>query len=256
MAVVYPSEDTIRRAIKEAIPRDWFGCLDLEMTEATPILIRRVGRRKPVIYNRAAEGITPAVIEALVATKKESLAAILNVQQSRSCATAIDCDLDAIAYQFFGDLYARYPDESDDSFRARLKCIFSTTDATTGEELKFLGNPTAVGIRNLLECHKINVYIPSTTSGNVINTGWYWWKQGTKVDVNRPPARGWNGKSWNGVSNEQATTTMGWNGSCVTYYIEDQGEIINERARYLVNHSRALGVCFNAIIVDTGSGLF
>jgi hypothetical protein len=147
--ITLPDKDTIERAIKEAIPRDWFATLDLNF-----LIDPDTGKVVEEIYSLSGltEGsiiktlpltifgseVSPAEVQALIKTKSRLLLSC--IEELRRCLrlrTASGLSIDAWAYSLWGDSLARRSssfsfgqgnEERDNEYRQRIKKIIHWVD--------------------------------------------------------------------------------------------------------------------------------
>jgi hypothetical protein len=198
MAEQFPDSASLTRAIKEAIPRDWFAYLDVETSEGWAV-IRRGARRRPVPFASPGPQISPAVIQALVQAKIDVvLRFIMEVVAATRLTTSVGPDVDGWAYQLYSDLLLRHPGEADTDYKARIRCLIRhPINGTPDDDLHFLPSPTEVGVGAYLECFGYQMSVSDTLSTGVLAHGLAYGS-----DVVTPPGSPITGHLPNGYRSE------------------------------------------------------
>jgi hypothetical protein len=250
---IFPTASTLRRTIKELIPRDWFALLDVQDGgEEETVYVGEDG--VPVVYQSTGSEISPAVIEALVFTKIELILwAINEIRRSQLLLSpgngCTGDDIDSWAYQYYGDFLCRRDGEEDGDYKQRILCLLYNISA--GFEQRFLPNTTEDGITSFLDCFGFTItVIPTTDAGNIVQQ-WFWWSEGITVARSagtRPLALGWK-SSIGALSGSHYANPMAWDDIGALVAVEDMGEERNQMLDMLIKRAKAFGVKFSYLLL-------
>lgn len=237
MAEVFPTEADLERAIKEAIPRDWFAFIDMTFATAEEVSVIRRGVRDgisrsahPISYRIPGYEISPAVIQAFLAPKVKVIMAIIDrIRVGTRMATALDQDIDSFGWQIYGDLISRDLGESDETTRTKIGCLLRKS--FNGEEFWFLPSPTRNGVEAFLDCFGYTIHIPTRTPQDDLAGAMYW---------DRPEKFAWD-----------RTDVGGWNGGMLIFILDTGNPDLNEFAKALIRRAKVYGTSVENFITAT-----
>lgn len=269
MSLFFSDSEAILRAVKEAIPRDWFE--EIELTpgnEYVVILNREDGSKRVIPLTEPGSRLAPAIIKAVAeGNLVVLLPAIEQMKKATRLATCIDRDIDSFGFQLYGDLGIRRAGEDDTTIRERIGGLLHSVDED-GKEFFFLPEPTRSGITQFLSLFGYNIFIPPVTESGTIDlvsdsgdaeTGWFWWDNNT-VDLaptEKPEARGWNsfGRTIDAVIGLSNYLTAFDGTTLFIFVLGNNDTYRNSEAISLIREAQPLGIRFQ-IIVTSESSLF
>jgi hypothetical protein len=238
---IFPTVDDLERVIKEGIPRDWFGYLDLNVISETLLILTGEDRGTeenqsydtPVLYGSVGREIAPAIIKGLVAPKESVLMTkVRSLIRGARLDTSLSTQIDSWGYQLYGDLVAR-DGRGDSLLKKKIRCLIEND--SQGELFHFLPAPTREGITAFLKCFGFDILILPTSYRGASLGAMYW-------DVPRRFA-------WD------RTDVGGWNGVDALIFFADTGdEDKNGFAQALIRRSKVFGT--KVTVLMTGSDIF